>query len=79
MVYQKNQYSVLVIHNFLTYVFTLQVSFFHRQFCSTPNIYGLYPHQPTVSVSEENKIQIVVILVAPLFELMLIFIINAVI
>ena len=79
MAYQKNQYSVLVIHTFLTYAFTLEFSFFHRQFCSTPKIYKLYTHQPTVSVSEENKFWTVVILVAPLFELMLIFINNAVI
>ena len=79
MTYQ-NQYSVLIIHTFLPYVFfTLKVSFFHRQFCSTPKMSKLWPNQPTVSVFEANKFQTVVISVAPLFELKWIFISNAII
>ena len=39
----------------------------------------LCPNQPTVSVSEANKFQTVVISVAPLFELNEIFINNAII
>ena len=77
----RNYYPIFIIYSFWTYVFTSQDCFLHRHLLlNYLNWQSLsWLDQPTVSVSEENKFQTVVISVARLFEYLRIFINNAII